>query len=1014
MSWRDAPGVDASRGSESAAPRWQAPLTFSLEAPSEVTGVTGGSSLDSRVSRSQAMSVPAVKRARDLIAGTLGTLPVRVHNRGREVVPNRLLDQPEPDIARSVTITRTIEDMLLEGVSWWRITAFGWDGYPAEVRRLEPRSVTVRKTGRVYVSTYTSTAQGHAEEWVPDAEMIRIDSPNDPLLVAGARAIRTALLLDKAAARYANEPLPLGYFAPREGQADPGSSDEIQTILDEWEEARAERAWGYVGAALEAKPLQWNPEQLQLAAQRDHAVLEISRVAGIDPEDLGVSTTTRTYANAEQRRLDLLDFTLAAYVSAFESRLSMRDVTRQGHFVRFQYAGFLRSDTKTRMETYKIGREVGVYNDERIAELEDIPTARPQRRQAPATPPAPQQEQETSVQQSRDTGVRFTAPAPDEAGATVAFATAETAAAFKVDTERRTITGLAVPWGSVARSGWSNWKFAEGSLSWSDVSRVKMLRDHDHGQPIGRATKLDATDAGLMATFKIARGAEGDRALELAEDGVLDGLSVGIDFVDGDEWQPDPSDESVRLVRRATLREVSITAMPAFDAARVASVTAMRNGDPNMSAPAEPQAQAPAEGNGSAGKNTPDLEQFTAGLSDAIGSAVEQAFARLPQPQGGDEGRQVVPAGRAYVNREAPVYNMNGHGPSLVRDAWKSRTEGNNEARDRLDRFMRQTEDSATDAMQSAQFEANTTNAAAVVPPGYRPDLYVTQLMQGRPLVSSVSRGTLSDATPFTIPSFTSASGMSSDHVEGTNPTGGTLDIDTVTVTPGGVSGLFEITREIADSSNPAIDAIAMQAMQESYSQQTEQKVYDLLNGSSGQGGTITGGFVPSGAQVRLVSGADGNGSSGTADGADLIAGIRDQMALYPFRRFAAPNRAHLSQSATSALAGAVGSDGRPLLPSVGATNTAGVGNAANQGWFIDGLAFAPTWSMNGSAASDGDVLMFNSNDVWAWESSLLTFRFEERGGPARIDLALFGYFAAQVLRPVGLSSVRYDTTEVV
>src|SRR5690606_33657934 len=369
------------------------------------------------------------------------------------------------------------------------------------------------------------------------------------------------------------------------------------------------------------------------------------------------------------------------------------------------------------------------------------------------------------------------------------------------------------------------------------------------------------------------------------------------------------------------------------------------------------------------------------------------------QPQ----DRQVVPAGRAVVTREAPVYLMNGHGPSLVRDSWKARTEGDHEAAERLRKFSRQTQDAAEQAMHAAgggaDFAVSTATASGVVPPGYRPDLYVTQLMQGRPLVDAVSRGTLSDATPFNIPAFVSAADATDTHVEGTNPSAGTLTLGTVTVTPGAISGLFELTREIVDSANPAVDAIAMAAMQESYAQQTEALVYAQLNGNTGQGGTPSNGLVPSGAQVETSA----------ADGPEFIGQIRELLAKYPFRRFGAPNRAHVSAEGTSLLATATGEDGRPLLPSVGAQNTAGVGNAVQQGWFIDGLAFTPTWSMTGNTSGDADALIFNSADVWAWESPLLMFRFEERNGPARIDLALFGYFATRVLRPVGIAAVRAD-----
>lgn len=1009
--------------------RWTNPLNFTLDSPADFLngGGTSDGLLEPRIDRAQAISVPAVKRVRDLICGTLGALPLQVKDPRRNTVPSPLLDQPEFDIARSVTMARTVEDMLFEGRSWWRITQSDYRGYPTSVVRLEPRSVSIIRNLVVYDSGVTGRTQGSRWEYLQDSEVIRIDSPNEPLLVAGARAIRACLLLDRAVSRYASNPMPLGYFAPADGAVDP-DPDEVQDILDAWAEANQTRAWGYVGAALKAQTLQWNPEQLQLAAARDHAALEIARLAGVDPEDLGINTTSRTYQNAEMRRLDLIDFTLKAYVSAIEDRLSMNDVLPGGFRARYDYDGFLRSDTQTRMAVYGAGRAVGAYDDERIAEAEGLPLARVKAASAAAAPqpPAPavaptSPEQGPQPQEPAMPAAQHHAPAPsmrfsDSGAMTIGFDSDTAAAEFAVDSAKRTVSGVAVPWGVVARANGRKWKFAKDSLHWGpDASRVKLNKDHVREDSFGYAAALSSTDAGLAAAFKVARGEDGDEMLGLAVDKVYDGFSIEVDFEPGDGWEPDPTDETVCLVYSATLRAVALTAMPAFDGARVASVAASRE-EPLMSAPVVPAAPAapPAPAAPAAGA-TPDFAAFTAGLSESIGTAVAEAFARLPLPQG-DGGRPVIPAGRgvATVTREEPVYAMNGSGQSMVRDAWKARTEGDADARDRLSKFQRQTQDAAEQAAQSLAFgPANTGNAAAVIPPGYRPELYVTQLMQGRPLVNAVSRGGLTDATPFTLPSFTSATSMTSAHTEGTNPTSGTLTIASKTVTPGATSGVFQLSREIVDSSNPAIDAIAMQAMQESYSQQTEAKVYAELNGTNGQGGTITSGFVPSGAQVKLINGLNGTGAAGTVTPAALIAGIRAAEALYPFRRFAAPNRALISSEATSALASAVGTDGRPLLPSIGAMNTAGVGNAVTQGWYIDGLPFQPAWSMSGNAIGDADVLMFNSNDIWFWESGLLTFRFEERSGPANIDLALFGYSATRLLRPIGLSALRYDTTTV-
>lgn len=423
--------------------------------------------------------------------------------------------------------------------------------------------------------------------------------------------------------------------------------------------------------------------------------------------------------------------------------------------------------------------------------------------------------------------------------------------------------------------------------------------------------------------------------------------------------------------------------------------------DPAQVQTQEPLAAQPAPAESMAATQAAFMAGVQPLLAEGVRAAVEAAFAALPVPQ-----RQVIPAGQAaVVTREAPVYLMNGSGPSLVKDSWKGRTEGDFEAITRLRRFAEQTADASKRAMTfdgQVELAINTGNASQVIPPGYRPDLYVTQLLQGRPLTSAVSRGTIPDATPFNIPTFVSSANVTSDHVEGVNPTGGTLVLGTRTVAPGGISGVFELSREIVDSANPAVDAIALTAMHESYSQQTEAKVYAKLNGTNGQGGTITNGLVPSGAQVSTTT-QTGAGMGGP----ELIAGIRAGLALYPFRRFARPNRGFLSQEGTSALSQATDTAGRPLLPWVAPQNAAGTPTEGG-GYLLDGAIFEPSWSMTGNTSGDADALAFNSSDIWAWESPLLTFRFEERGGPARIDLALFGYFATEILRPVSIMAVRH------
>lgn len=366
---------------------------FEVTIPDEMReAMTSGGAIALRISRKEALQVPAVLRSRNLIAGTLARLPIHIRDQKREITtPTTLLEQIDPDVPNIVTVAQTYEDLFFEGISWWRVTEFGWHGYPVSAQHVSTDRVHVSGGLDVPIVNGRGPTAGIVYvdgRPVRDEEVIRFDSPNPPLLVHAARAIRTCLRLDTTASRYADEPIPLGYFTPREGTSPREDEEAIQELLDKWEEARARRVWGYIGGAWDAKQLSFNAEQIQLADQRQHAVLEIARAAGVDPEDLGVSTTSRTYQNAEQRRLDLLDFTLSAYVAAVEQRLSMRDILPRGYRAKVNFDGFLRADTKTRMETYAVGTkpEVQAYTTEEIRELEDRPALGRRARPVPMPP----------------------------------------------------------------------------------------------------------------------------------------------------------------------------------------------------------------------------------------------------------------------------------------------------------------------------------------------------------------------------------------------------------------------------------------------------------------------------------------------------------------------------------------------------------------------------------------------------------------------------------------------------
>ena len=335
--------------------------TWTTTVVGAITTYAGQPSRAPRIDRATASQVPAVKRSRDLVCTASGGLRLRLKRVADGAFGSwSLFDQPERNVPRSVTMTRLFEDMFYEGEGWWDVTEIGHHGYPAFVERLAPGRARV-VDGRLYVD---------GKERRDPRSVIRFPSPNEGLLIAGARAIRTCLMLDQAAANMADGVPPADYFTPGEGFDPATSDDDVIEMLNRWQASRRARSTAYVPHALEYHTGGWSPEQLQLADARQHAVLEIARVAGVDPEELGVSTTSRTYSSDWSRRKNFLDFTLGGYLNAVADRLRMHDVTPMGYEPEIDLDGFLRSDPLARFTAYKAGLEAGALTPDEVREAE--------------------------------------------------------------------------------------------------------------------------------------------------------------------------------------------------------------------------------------------------------------------------------------------------------------------------------------------------------------------------------------------------------------------------------------------------------------------------------------------------------------------------------------------------------------------------------------------------------------------------------------------------------------------
>lgn len=174
------------------------------------------------------------------------------------------------------------------------------------------------------------------------------------------------------------------------------------------------------------------------------------------------------------------------------------------------------------------------------------------------------------------------------------------------DSERRVISGKIVPFEEVGSTSVGKVVFAKNSIEIGDPGKVKMLMQHRPEKPIGRMQKFQQAEDGIYASFKISASMQGQDALILASEALVDGLSVGVDV------NKSIQKKDYLYVTSATLREVSLVESPAFSAAQVTKVAASEseaedtNQPKESEAPVEDLATAPQEAKAEAA--TPTVE----------------------------------------------------------------------------------------------------------------------------------------------------------------------------------------------------------------------------------------------------------------------------------------------------------------------------------------------------------------------------------------------------------------------
>jgi HK97 family phage portal protein len=335
-----------------------------------VYNILGGAT---NTTRQLAMSVPSVARARNIICGTIGSLPLTTFNRitGQYVDPHRVINQPDPRVAGFVIYNWLAEDIWLYGAGYGIVLEMYSSTDGGRVRawtRVSPDRVTV-DTDFLNTEITGYKVDGRSVPLQGVGSLIRFDGPDEGLLHRAGKTIGAAVYLENAAVNYAKEPSPMMVLKSNGTNL---TAERISALLSAWKTARQSRNTAFLNADIDLQQFGFDPKTMQLAEARQYVALELARACGIPAYFLSAETTSMTYSNAVSERRSLVDFSLRPILKAIEERLSLPDFVPNPVMVRFALDDFLRGNALERAQVYEILNRIGAMSVEQIQREEDL------------------------------------------------------------------------------------------------------------------------------------------------------------------------------------------------------------------------------------------------------------------------------------------------------------------------------------------------------------------------------------------------------------------------------------------------------------------------------------------------------------------------------------------------------------------------------------------------------------------------------------------------------------------
>jgi hypothetical protein len=298
------------------------------------------------IQRQHALSVSTVSRARDLICGTIGCLPLEMYRlmwNGDDMEPVPLaprswLGRIDKSVPNNFILSYTAEDLLLFGRAFWHIQERTADGYPLNFTRLPAYLVqTQDQLGPEFFAPSKQVTFNGLQ--LDSRDLVQFLSPIPGIIATGMRTIETAIRIEVSRMRNAESGIPQGVLKQTGGE--PLSQTDLEQISESFNRARLSNATAVLNEFLSFEPNMNTPDKMLLIDSANYSALDLARLCSVPPYLVGVSTGSYSYQNSQQARQDLWAFGVKPYADCIAETLSSDNILPHGTMVKFDVDDYL-------------------------------------------------------------------------------------------------------------------------------------------------------------------------------------------------------------------------------------------------------------------------------------------------------------------------------------------------------------------------------------------------------------------------------------------------------------------------------------------------------------------------------------------------------------------------------------------------------------------------------------------------------------------------------------------------